>query len=75
MNNKNNDIIIFLLGLILFFLVLSVIYSMFAISGGMDSKLKEFEVFAPLVVFSGFFTFLIGAMLVALFIFERIRKF
>jgi hypothetical protein len=75
MKLKNTDAIIVLLGLILFFLVLSVIYSMFIISGGVDSNFKAFQVFIPLIVFTGFFIFLIGAMLIALAIFRRFNRF
>ncbi|MDD5193084.1 MAG: hypothetical protein PHF67_00705 [Candidatus Nanoarchaeia archaeon] len=74
MKSSNNLGVLALLGLILFFLVLSVIYSMISISGSLKIE-EQFQTFMPLIVFSGFFIFLIGAMLVALVIFKRLRGF
>ena len=72
---SNNSSVLAVFGLILFFLVLSVIYSMISISGNLDSSFKELQIFMPLIVFTGFFIFLIGAMLIALTIFRRFGGF
>jgi hypothetical protein len=62
-----------LFGLSLFFLVLSVIYSiMFLAPKGEPDFLG---IFIPFVVFSGFFIFLIGAILVALSLFKWLGGF
>ncbi len=74
MRLKNIDIIVVLLGLILFFLVLSVIYLMISISGSFKVE-EQFQIYMPLVVFSGFFIFLVAAMLLALAIFRRFGGF
>jgi hypothetical protein len=67
---KNNQIII-LFGFSLFFLVMVVLYSVIFLA---PKNLKEgMQIFAPLVVFSGFFIFLIGAMLVALSLYKILQ--
>lgn len=73
MKFKNTDAIIILLGLILFFVVISVIYLMISISGNLN--FSYFQIYMPLIVFSGFFIFLIGAVLIALAIFNRLNGF
>ncbi len=73
MKFKNTDAIIILLGLILFFVVISVIYLMISISGNLN--FSYFQIYMPLIVFSGFFIFLIGAVLIALAIFNRLNSF
>ncbi len=62
-----------LFGLILFFLVMSVIYSVMFLAPKGD--LKFMGIFVPFIVFSGFFIFLIGAILVALSIFKLLGGF
>ena len=71
--NQKDNFILGLFGMILFFLVISVIYIMILISE--LTSLKEFQIFMPLIVFSGFFIFLIGAMLLALSIFKAFGGF
>lgn len=62
--------IIALFGFSLFFLVMAVLYSIIYLA---PKNLSEtLQIFAPLVVFSGFFIFLIGAILVALSIFKML---
>ncbi len=73
MKLRNTDMITALLGLILFFLVISVIYSMISISGSL--KFNYIQVYMPFIVFSGFFIFLIGAMLIGLVIFRKLNGF
>lgn len=69
---KQNQIIA-LFGLRLLFLVMAVLYSIiFLAPEGAPGLLR---VFVPLVVFTGFFIFLIGAALVALSIFKRLGGF
>jgi hypothetical protein len=68
---KNNSIIA-LFGLSLFFLVMSVLYTIiFLVPKNLSETL---QVFAPLVVFTGFFIFLIGAFLVAMSIYKKLNK-
>jgi len=62
------NLVTILFGLSSFFLVLSVLYSILFIVP--DFEHSSLGVFIPLVVFTGFFIFLIGAMLVALSIFK-----
>jgi hypothetical protein len=66
---KNNWIIA-LFGLSLYFLVMTVLYTIINLDPE-NTLPKSLEVFAPFVVLSGFFIFLIGAMLVALAIFNH----
>ena len=67
---KNNNIII-LFGFSLFFLVMAVLYSIIFLA---PKNLNEgMQIFVPLVVFSGFFIFLIAAMLVALSIYQILQ--
>lgn len=66
---QQTDIMILaVLGLILFFLVLSVLYFIIYLSG--IYKLVSLQAFVPFIVFTGFFIFLIGAILLALSIFK-----
>ncbi|MBS3075675.1 hypothetical protein J4429_04415 [Candidatus Pacearchaeota archaeon] len=74
MKSHNNSSVLALLGLIIFFLVISVIYSIISISGSFKVE-EQFQIFMPLVVFTGFFIFLIGAMLIALAIFKKFNGF
>lgn len=60
----------FLLGLTLFFLVVTVLYGVI----GLQPLQPKLQVLIPLVVFSGFFIFLVAAMLVALTIFEYLKE-
>jgi len=69
---KNNWIIV-LFGLSLFFLVLSVLYTMMFVFPENDVE-NRFQIFIPLVVFSGFFIFLIAAMLVALSLYNMMKS-
>ena len=70
---KENKILL-LLGFILFTLVLSVIYLMMLIEIMSPDLLKDVQMFAPLMVFTGFFIFLIGACLVANVLAEYIKR-
>ncbi|VVB77870.1 Uncharacterised protein [uncultured archaeon] len=62
-----------LFGLSLFFLVMSVLY--FIISLAPKGEPDFLGMFAPFVILSGLFIFLIGAMLVALSIFKWLGGF
>lgn len=64
---KQNSIII-LFGLSLFFLVMAVLYSLLSLAP--EGAPDFLQVFVPLVVLSGFFIFLVGAVLVALAVFK-----
>ena len=72
-HKDNNNLILGLLGLILFFLVVAVIYLVILVS--QNTSFKEYQAFMPLIVFSGFFIFLIGAILLALSIFRVVGGF
>lgn len=67
---KNNWVVI-LFGLSLFFLVMSVFYTIIVANPDVD---KIPEVFVPFVMLSGFFIFLIGAVLVALGLFKILSE-
>ena len=67
---KNNWVII-LFGLSLFFLVMSIFYTIIVANPDVD---KIPEVFAPFIILSGFFIFLIGAVLFALGLHKIILK-
>jgi len=69
---KQNWVII-LFGLSLFFLVMAVLYSVIFLAP--EGAPKFLQMFVPLVVFTGFFIFLIGAVLVALSIFRWLGGF
>ena len=69
---KNNWIIA-LFGFSLFFLVMAVLYSM--IYSAPINLPDILQIFFPLVIFSGFFIFLVGAALVALSIFKMLGGF
>ncbi|MDD5700317.1 MAG: hypothetical protein PHH00_04000 [Candidatus Nanoarchaeia archaeon] len=60
----------FVLGLILFFLVMTVFYFVLFVPN--DIERSSLQPVIPFVVFSGFFIFLVGAMLVALSIFRAV---
>jgi hypothetical protein len=66
--HNNNAPILAMLGLILFFLVIAVLYLIILVSE--TTPVKDFQGFMPLIVFSGFFIFLIGAILFSLSIFK-----
>jgi polyferredoxin len=68
-----NVYILATLGLILFFLVMMVLYVILSLS--FINPLDFLEAFVPLIVFSGFFIFLIGAILLALSIFKKLGGF
>lgn len=70
---QKNISLLVLMGLILFFLVIAVLYSIILLSEKIP--IKDFQEFMPLIVFSGFFIFLIGAMLIALSIFKAFLGF
>jgi hypothetical protein len=70
--SKKNIFIPGLLGLVLFFLVISVIYVFINISI-LDQNF-DLQFLMPLIVFSGFFIFLVAAMLVSLTIFNAIKR-
>ena len=68
---KNNWIIV-LFGFSLFLLVMTVLHTLiFLTPEGLKGNL---EVFAPFIVLSGFFIFLIGAMLVALSFYRMLEN-
>jgi hypothetical protein len=74
-NNNNNNFVLGLLGVVLFFLVISVLYIFIFLSNVI--MLADLQFLVLLVVFSGFFIFLVAAMLLALSIyraFNKIRK-
>ncbi len=73
--SQNNNFILGFLGIVLFFLVVSVLYIVIFLSDIMG--VNNFQFIMPFVVLSGFFIFLVGAMLLALSIyraFNKIRK-
>ena len=69
---KQNWVIV-LSGLSLFFLVMAVLYSIILLAP--EGAPGFLSIFVPFVVFSGFFIFLVGAMLVALSIFKWLVGF
>lgn len=71
--SPKSSIILVMLGLVLFFLVLSVLYIMISISNIIP--LEFIQAFMPFVVLCGFFIFLIGAMLIAFAIFKSLSGF
>jgi len=76
MNNKRLRYSVFILalsGLILFFLVMSVLYTIIFLS--YITPLDFLEAFRPLIFLTGFFIFLIGAILIALAIFRGFGGF
>jgi len=66
------NLVALLFGLSLFFLVMAVLYSIILLAPEPEEFL---QIFVPLVVFTGFFIFLIGAVLVALSIFKWLSGF
>jgi hypothetical protein len=68
-SRKNNNFILGFLGIVLFFLVISVLYIFFFLS--LKLQINDFQFMMPLVILTGFFIFLVGAILVALAISRR----
>jgi len=68
-----NVLILALAGLTLFFLVMAVLYIIILFS--YIIPLDFLQAFVPFIVFSGFFIFLIGAILLAMSIFKRFGGF
>jgi len=62
-----------LFGFSLFFLVMTVLYAVIFLAP--KGEPDFLGIFVPLVIFSGFFIFLIGAMLVALSVFRWLGGF
>ncbi len=67
----NRKVILALIGLTLFFLVMTVLYSLILYSENNPSFLLPF---IPLIIFSGFFIFLIGAFLLALSLYKTLES-
>lgn len=61
----------FVLGLMLFFMVMTVLYFMISLPQEISF---EFQALIPLIVFTGFLIFLVAAILIALAIFSKISK-
>jgi hypothetical protein len=70
---KNSKVSL-ILGIVLFFLVISVIYFGMFLQSQVPLLMDKLQILAPLVIFTGFFLFLIGAVLVALFLKKKIDK-
>jgi len=68
MLRKNNNFISGFLGIVLFFLVMSVLYILISLS--IVYQFNELQFMIPFIVLSGFFIFLVAAILLALSIFK-----
>ena len=68
----HNNFILGFLGIVLFFLVISVLYIFIFISDII--KFNNLQFFMPLIIFTGFFIFLVAAMLLALSIFKTFNR-
>ena len=68
----NNNFILGFLGIVLFFLVISVLYVFIFLS--IEFQFNELDFMIPLIVLSGFFIFLVAAILLALFIYGAFNK-
>ena len=68
MKVENNNFILGFFGIVLFFLVISVLYLTIFLSDTIEFMGLQF--FMPLIVLTGFFIFLVAAMLLALSIFR-----
>jgi hypothetical protein len=73
MDRQDNNLIIGMLGIILFLLVISVLHIFLLFNKVIE--INNLQVLIPFVVFTGFFIFLIGAMLIALAIFKSLVGF
>ena len=73
---QSDSSVIGLIGILLFVLVLLIIYLAFLISLNLGEGYKlDIEGLVPLVIFSGFFTFLVGAVLLGLSLFKAFGGF
>ena len=69
---SNNNFILGFLGIVLFFLVISVLYIFIFLS--LKLNLNDLQFMMPLVVLTGFFVFLVAAMLLALSLFRMFNN-
>ncbi|MEK6859654.1 MAG: hypothetical protein AABX54_02455 [Nanoarchaeota archaeon] len=70
---RDNNLVTGLFGIVLFLLVISVFYIITFLSEIII--VNDLQAFIPLVVFTGFFIFLVAAMLLALALFRAFSGF